>query len=403
MSDRARPTMGMVELVGFLAVAMSLNALAIDIVLPGLPALGASLDIAEPNRRQLVIVVYLIAMGASQLVHGPLADRYGRRPTLLAGLAIYAVAGLASALAPSFAVLIAARAVQGFGAGAARVVAVSIARDRYRGAEMARVMSLVTMTFLVVPILAPSIGQVMLWVASWRWIFVVLAVAGAALALWARARLDETLDPANRRALTPRAVAAALREVVTTRATAVPMLAMATASGALMAYVTSSQQVFQDGFGVGASFALLFALIAVTMSAAAFANARLVRRVGPARLARRALHAMIATSALAAALAVSDRLSLPAFELLSCLTMMSFGFVGSNLNAVAMEPMGHLAGTASSVIGAVSTVASAILGGVVGHLFDGTARPLLVATLVLAVVARGLLLLAPAVRPPRPA
>jgi DHA1 family bicyclomycin/chloramphenicol resistance-like MFS transporter len=127
---------------------------------------------------------------------------------------------------------------------------------------MARVMSLVTMTFLVVPILAPSIGQVMLWVASWRWIFVVLAVAGAALALWARARLDETLDPANRRALTPRAVAAALREVVTTRATAVPMLAMATASGALMAYVTSSQQVFQDGFGVGASFALLFALIA---------------------------------------------------------------------------------------------------------------------------------------------
>jgi DHA1 family bicyclomycin/chloramphenicol resistance-like MFS transporter len=318
-------------------------------------------------------------------------------------LAIYAVAGLASALAPSFAVLIAARAVQGFGAGAARVVAVSIARDRYRGAEMARVMSLVTMTFLVVPILAPSIGQVMLWVASWRWIFVVLAVAGAALALWARARLDETLDPANRRALTPRAVAAALREVVTTRATAVPMLAMATASGALMAYVTSSQQVFQDGFGVGASFALLFALIAVTMSAAAFANARLVRRVGPARLARRALHAMIATSALAAALAVSDRLSLPAFELLSCLTMMSFGFVGSNLNAVAMEPMGHLAGTASSVIGAVSTVASAILGGVVGHLFDGTARPLLVATLVLAVVARGLLLLAPTVRPPRPA
>jgi DHA1 family bicyclomycin/chloramphenicol resistance-like MFS transporter len=139
MSDRARPTMGMVELVGFLAVAMSLNALAIDIVLPGLPALGASLDIAEPNRRQLVIVVYLIAMGASQLVHGPLADRYGRRPTLLAGLAIYAVAGLASALAPSFAVLIAARAVQGFGAGAARVVAVSIARaiataaPRWRG------------------------------------------------------------------------------------------------------------------------------------------------------------------------------------------------------------------------------------------------------------------------------
>lgn len=387
--------MGFVELVAFLATIMALNALAIDVVLPGLPHLGAELGVAEGNRRQLVIVAYLIGMGGSQLVHGPLADRIGRKPTLLVGLTIYGVAALASAVAPSFGALVAARVVQGLGAGAPRVVAVSIARDRYRGSEMARVMSLVMMVFMVVPVLAPSVGQAVLWVASWRWIFGVLTVAGAVVAVWAGLRLTETLAPEHRRSLSPRTIARGLREVVTTRATAVPMLAMALTHGALMAFVTSAQQVYQDTFHVGAAFALWFALIAVTMSVAAFGNARLVRTFGPARLARRALHLMIVSAAVMSALAVTDHLNLFGYEALACVVLMSFGFVGSNLNALAMEPMGHLAGTASSVLGAVATIGGALIGGVVGQLYDGTARPLALGVLALAIMARAALLLTP--------
>ncbi|MEZ4398619.1 MAG: multidrug effflux MFS transporter [Kofleriaceae bacterium] len=391
-----RPPMGFVELVAFLATIMALNALAIDAVLPGLPALGHDLGVADDNRRQLVVVVYLAAMGASQLGYGPLADRLGRRPVLLVGLAVYGVAGLASALAPSFPLLVMARVLQGLGAGAPRVVAVSIARDRYQGAEMARVMSLVMMVFMVVPVLAPGLGQVVLWVATWRWIFGVIAAGGLLVAGWAALRLTESLAPANRRALSPRMIGRGLREVVTTRGTVVPMLAMTLNSGALMAYVTSAQQVYQDTFGVGAAFTLLFALVAVTMSAAAFGNAYLVRGLGPARLARRALHVLIVAASVLTLLAVTDHLSLWMFEALTCTIMMTYGFIGSNLNAIAMEPMGHLAGLASSVIGSMTVIGAAILGGVVGHLYDGTARPLVIGTLALGVAARAVLVWSPA-------
>lgn len=391
--------MGFSELVAFLAITMALNALAIDVVLPGLPNIGADLHVLEANHRQLVIVVYLASMGASQLFQGPLADRFGRRPTLLAGLAVYTLGGIGCALAPSFAGLIGARVLQGLGAGSLRVVAVSIARDRYRGTEMARVMSLVTMVFMAVPLVAPSLGQVMLWVASWRWIFGVVALGGVLVAAWAWVRLTETLSMAHRRSLSPRAIGRAVREVVSTPATAVPALSMTVATGAMLAFVTSAQQVFQETFGVGAWFTVLFAVIAVSISVAAFGNAALVRRLGPAQMSRRALHVLIAVSAVHASLALSGHLPLVAFEVLTCLQMMCFGFVGSNLNAIAMEPMGHLAGTASSVIGAVNTVGGAVLGGVIGGAYDGTARPLVVGTLVLAVAARLLLLLTPRAAP----
>jgi DHA1 family bicyclomycin/chloramphenicol resistance-like MFS transporter len=390
--------MGFVELVAFLAITMALNALAIDVIIPALPRIGGDLAVADDNQRQLVIVVYLIGMGASQLVHGPLADRIGRRTTLLVGLGLYSAAALAGALAPSFTVLLIARVGQGLGAGAPRVVAMSIARDRYRGTEMARVMSLVMMVFMVVPIMAPSVGQLILLVAPWRAIFGVLTAAAVAVGVWTFVRLEESLDPAHRRALSPATIARGFVEVARTRATLIPMIAMTCTSGALMGFVTSAQQIFQDTFGVGRAFTLLFALIAVTMSAGSFANARLVQVLGPARLARRALHVQIAAAAALVALALTDHLALPVFVALQALVMMGFGFVGSNLNALAMEPMGHLAGTASSAIGAITTIGSALLGGALGHAYDGTARPLVVGTLVLGVAARLILLLAPASR-----
>jgi DHA1 family bicyclomycin/chloramphenicol resistance-like MFS transporter len=387
--------MGFTELVAFLAITMALNALAIDIVLPGLPHLGADLAVAEENRRQLVIVVYLISIGLSQIVQGPLADRIGRRATLLWGLAIYVAGGAACAIAPSFAALLTARAIQGLGAGALRIVAMSIARDRYRGTEMARVMSLVTMVFMAVPLLAPSLGQGILWVASWRWVFGAVTLGGVVVASWAAVRLEETLAPAHRRSLSPRAVGRAFAEVATTRATIVATLAMMVLNGALMAYVTSAQQIFQETFAAGPWFTILFALIALTIAVAAFTNARLVRAIGPARMARRALHAFITVAAVHVALAASGRLTLAAFEVLTCMQMLCSGFVGSNLSALALEPMGHMAGTASSVIGAVTIVGSAVIGGAIGSAYDGTARPFVIGTLLLVVITRALLALMP--------
>lgn len=383
--------MGFTELVVFLAITMALNALAIDVVLPGLPYIGRELAVAQDNHRQLVIVVYLASMGVSQLLQGPLADRIGRRPTLLYGLAVYTVGGGLCALAPSFAMLLAARALQGLGAGALRVVAVSIARDRYHGTEMARVMSLVTMVFMAVPLIAPTLGQGIVWVASWRWVFGVVALGGLAVAAWASARLDETLTAERRRSMAPRAIARAVAEVVTTRATLVPMLAMMVVNGALMAYVTSAQQIFQETYGAGGWFTVLFAMVALTISVAAFTNASLVRVLGPERMARRAVHAFIVVAAVHTVLALTGHLPLAVFEILTCLQMLCSGFVGSNLNALAMEPMGHLAGTASSVIGAVTTVGSAIVGGLIGNAYDGTPRPFVVGTLALVVLTRVLM------------
>lgn len=387
--------MGFTELVAFLAITMALNALAIDVVLPGLPYLGADLGVATDNHRQLVIVVYLVSMGLSNVVQGPLADRIGRRPTLLCGLAVYTVGALTCAITPSFAALLAARVIQGIGAGGLRVVAVSIARDRYHGTEMARVMSLVTMVFMVVPLVAPSLGQGIVWIATWRWVFGVVALGGMAVAVWAVTRLEETLAPAHRRSLSPRAVGRAFAEVATSRATIVATLAMMTVNGALMGYVTSAQQIFQETYRAGGWFTLLFAAVALTISLAAFTNARLVRAIGPARMARRALHAFLVIAGVHVALALTGHLPLAVFEVLTCLQMLCSGFVGSNLNALAMEPMGHLAGTASSVIGAITIVGSAVLGGVIGNAYDGTARPFVVGTLALVIVTRALLFLMP--------
>lgn len=391
----ARPAMGFGELVLFLAATMALNALAIDVVLPALPQMGADLAVTDPNHNQLVVVVYLIGMGASQLVHGPLADRYGRRVTLLVGLVIYSLAALVSALASSFTALIVGRILQGIGAGSPRVVAMSIARDRYHGTEMARVMSLVMMVFMVVPVLAPSLGQAILLVAPWRWIFGVLTVAGVVISVWTVRRLAETLRPEHRRPLSPRAVARAYAEVLSTRATVVPTLAATLAMGSLMAFVTSSQQVFQEVLGAGRAFPLLFAVGAITMSIGSFFNSRLVRRMGPARLARRALHSFIATAAVLSLLACTEHIDLVTFEALQCVLLLSFGFVGANLNALAMAPMGHLAGTASSAIGAVTSIGAAALGGVIGQQYDGTVRPLVLGSLALGVAARAVLVLSP--------
>jgi DHA1 family bicyclomycin/chloramphenicol resistance-like MFS transporter len=370
------PGLGFREFVGLVAGLMALNALSVDVMLPGLPAIDAALGVTDDNDRQLVLGVYLAGFGAAQLVWGPLADRFGRKPTLFAGLALYVAASVVAALAPTFATLLAARLAQGLAAASTRVIALAVVRDCYAGRAMGRVMSLVMMVFMVVPILAPSLGQLILLVAPWRWMFGFLLIGGGVMLVWVALRLPETLPSPRRRRLRLASLLGAYREALTTRVTFGYMLALGVIFGALFAFLTSAQQVLQEVFDLGLWFTVAFAGIAGLMSAASFTNARLVERLGMRKLGHGALVGFTALALVQFALAAAGVEYFPLFFVLMAAAFCLFGFIGANFNALAMEPMGHIAGTAAALVGCTQMLLGAVLGSLVGQAYDGTAVPL---------------------------
>ena len=380
------------EFVAFIAACMALNALSIDIMLPALPDLAGDFLLNDPNYAQAVVAVYLVGMGVSQLFYGPLSDRFGRRPVLIGGLVLFSLAGLLSALTESFGMLLAARFVQGLGAGAPRVIALSLARDTYAGRQLGRVMSLAMMIFMAVPILAPTIGQLILLVAPWRWIFGALVVGGTLVLLWTLLRLQESLPPQRRRALSPSAVVDGYRITLGSRQPVSYMVALGLVFGAQMGFIISAQRIFAEVFDAGRIFGLLFALVASAMALAAFTNSRLVLRFGMRRLAIAGLLTLVALNLLHLAVAWHGSEPLWGFMLLQMGSMAMFGFLGANLNTLAIDPLGHIAGTASSAIGLFTTVLGALLGFAVGQSFDGSLVPLTLAYVVFGSVALALVL-----------
>lgn len=385
---------GFPEFVALIAMMMALNALAIDSMLPALPAIGDALGVVSENSRQWVITAYLLGFGVTQIIYGPLADRFGRKPVLMVGLGLYVVFSVLAAFSPTFELLIAARVGTGIGAAALRVLAVSIVRDRYSGRTMARVMSLSFLVFLGVPILAPALGQLILTVAPWPWVFGVLAVGGAAFALWAAIRLPETLNPEDRMPIQPGRIATAFREALTNRLSMGYTLAITAISGALFGFINSSQQIFFDAFHQPQLFTVVFAAIAGGIALASLLNARLVERLGSRLISHTALLGFITFSAIHAAVATGGHETIWTFAVLQGLTMFCFGFVVGNFGSMAMEPMGHIAGTASSVQGFISTTFGASLGFLIGQQFDGSAAPMTVGFVVLGLVALGFVLFA---------
>ncbi|MBE7220809.1 MAG: multidrug effflux MFS transporter [Caulobacteraceae bacterium] len=368
--------MGFKQFVALIAALMAVNALAIDSMLPALPAIGHSLGVEDENRRQLIVTAYLLGFGGAQIAYGPLADRFGRKPVLLIGLVGYVVfAGLAAA-STSFATLLAARALMGVGAAATRVLAVSVVRDCYSGRDMARVMSLAFIVFLAVPILAPSVGQVVMLFGPWRWVFGGLGCFGAAVLVWVALRLPETLHPADRLPFAPGRIAAAYRLTLTDRTAVCYMLASTLVLGALFGFINSAQQIFADTLAEPRLFTRVFALIAGFMALSSFLNARIVVRLGPRRLSHLALCGFILFSASHAAVAVAGRETIVTFAVLQGGVWFCLGFVFSNFGSLAMEPLGRIAGTASSVQGCCTTVMGALLGFFIGQSFDGTAVPM---------------------------
>lgn len=370
------PGMSFRIFVVFVASLMAMNAVSIDSMLPALPDIGESFGIAGSNEVQWVLTAYLLGFGASQIVYGPLADRFGRKPVLLTGIAIYTAACIWAAISTSMEAMLAARVIQGIGAGATRVLAVAIVRDCYSGSTMARVMSLTFIVFLAAPIIAPSIGQVIILFVSWHWIFTFLALYGLATIIWGARSLPETLHPQDRIPLSFGAVARAFLLTLTTRISIGYALAVTLLMGGLFSFINSSQQIFDVTFGSAHLFTTVFAAIAAFMILSNLLNSRIVVQLGPRIVGHVALIGFTLFGLGHLLAAWSGYETLLVFSLLQGGLMFCFGLMVSNFNALAMQPMGHIAGTASSVQGFISTTGGALLGFYVGQHFDGTTMPL---------------------------
>ncbi len=371
----SQPAIGFREFVALMAALMSINALGIDMMLPALPDISRDLGMTIENQRQWIISVYMIGFGLAQLAYGPLADRYGRRPLMLAGLLLYTSTSLIASFADSFETMMVARFLQGMAAAASRVLVVSMVRDCYSGRQMARVMSLTFIVFLAAPIFAPSIGKLILLVAPWEAIFHALAAFSAILATWMVLRLDETLHPEYRRSIDLGEIAAAARQVVVNRCSLGYTLALSMSFGAMLGFLGSAQQLFTDVFEAEDIFPLIFAFISGSMGLASYLNSRIVLRLGSRRVSHFALAGFIAIGGVHLLSAELIGETLMSFVMFQFAIMFCAGLMGSNFGAMAMEPMGAIAGTASSVQGTISTLIAATMGIVVGQSFNATSIP----------------------------
>lgn len=379
-SPRPR-AIGTRESIAMMALVMALQALAVDAMLPALGNIASELAITDPNKRQLVVGVFMLAAGVASLIPGSLADRYGRRPILLGCIAIYVTFSLACAAATSFDMLLAMRVLQAFGCGGLAVLPSAIIRDRFSGDQMAKQMSIIGVVFLVVPMLAPSIGQAVLLFAGWRWIFVMLAVVGCMMAAWVAIRLPETLDPAYRQPIHPGTIAVNMIGAARNRESIGYVLGGSLTFGALIGYVNSSQQLVGEHFGAGTMFPLLFGLSAMMMAIANFSNSRIVERFGARRVSHTALIVFIFVGALQTWFSSRPDQTLWQFMPLIITNMILIGFIGANFNSIALQPFARTAGSASSMQSFLRMVVGSLVGIAIGQAYDGTAQPLALALL----------------------
>jgi DHA1 family bicyclomycin/chloramphenicol resistance-like MFS transporter len=380
-----RLAIGQRELVVMIALLMSLNALAIDGMLPALDEMALELGAGEGNRRQLVVAVYLLANGIGCLVPGAFADRFGRRPLLMLSLAAYAVFSLLIALVRDFEWLLALRGAQGVMTAGLMVVPTAIIRDRYEGDRMARLMSLVSAVFIAVPVIAPSLGQAVLLFAGWRWIFVLLAGMSLAAAAWVFMRLPETLDPAHRQRIDVPVIVSNMRVALINRASVGYVLGTMLLIGAVFGYVNSAQQLIGEHFGAGDAFPLVFGGTAAMMVVSNLVNSRIVERFGARRVSHTGVFVFIAVSMVQVWAAHNRPDSLAWFIPLMATNLGLLGFLGANFGSIAMQPFATIAGAASSIQTFFRMFGAAVVGLVIGQAYDGTAQPFAHALLVCSV------------------
>jgi DHA1 family bicyclomycin/chloramphenicol resistance-like MFS transporter len=383
-SGAARPfPMKEVEFVLLMASLMALQALAIDVMLPALSVMADELGVTSSNDRQLVIGVFLVSSGAFALFSGPLADRYGRRPVVLACLAGYLLTSLVAALATSFPAMLAARVAQGVFSSGLMTLPAAILRDRFSGDKMAKTQSMIAMVFMAVPMLAPLLGQGIMVLFGWRAIFATMAVLPAVVAVWVWFRLPETLNPEYRQPIELRTIAANMRLVFMLREATGYVLAGVFVQAVILGYINSSQQLIGEALGAGEWFPTLFGVMAAGMAVSNFVNSRIVERFGARRVSHSAMLFFILVATVHAVVALSGRETLTGFVILMMVSMCMVSFMGGNFMSIAMQPFARIAGSAASAMAALRLVGGAGLGVLMGRAYDGTAVPLTVSLILL--------------------
>lgn len=386
MASSAPPTgrLGRRELIALLSMVMALGALGIDLMLPAFTEMRQEFGLpADSNRVAAVVTAYVLGLAGGTLVFGPLSDRFGRKAGLYTGFAVYGAGAVGAALAPSLELLLVARAVWGFGAAAPRTIALSIVRDLFSGDRMARLMSFVFAIFILVPVVAPTVGAGIIAIAPWQWVFWAAALFVAGVAVWTL-RLGETLDPTHRLALRPADLWSAAQLVLGNRQTVGHMLALTMSFGAFVSYLASSQLIVEDVLERASLFPLVFGGLAAAMGVAMLVNANLVERFGTGRMLRWTLGAYVVAALLFLVLALSTggTPELVPFVVVMAALLAMHALLIPNTNSRAMDPMGAVAGTASAIIGAIATGGGALFGAVIDGLYDGTVTPLAIGFVV---------------------
>ncbi|MGO1118618.1 multidrug effflux MFS transporter [Rhodovibrionaceae bacterium A322] len=386
MTQATKKEMGFAEFVTLMALLTSLIALSIDAMLPALDRIGLDLGVTDLNDTQLVIGMVFFGMAVGQIFYGPLSDSIGRKPAIYLGLLVFMGGSVISLVAQDFETMLLGRLLQGLGASGPKVVTIAMIRDCHEGRAMARIMSFIMAVFILVPALAPSLGQGVLYVfGDWRsifWSFLVLAGIGI---IWFAFRQPETLTAENKVPLQISRIWEGIRIVCTHPITLGYMVAAGLVFGAFIGYLSTAQQIFQGIYDTGEHFAFYFGALAISIGAASVLNARLVMRLGMRFLSQKALQVMVATALtfLVAVVAFEGQPPLWSFMVYGAVTFFSLGLLFGNFNALAMEPMGHHAGIAASVIGSFSTFIAMALGVAIGQTFNGTLYPLVLGFAVL--------------------
>jgi DHA1 family bicyclomycin/chloramphenicol resistance-like MFS transporter len=383
--------MNKTEFVVLTALLMSLVALAIDMMLPALPVLAIEYSLSDYNQAQYAISSVFIGMVAGTMLFGPLSDAWGRKPAIYIGLALYVGGAIICFFAFEYSIFILGRVIQGVGVAAPRVVSVALVRDQYEGREMARIMSFIMMVFILVPAIAPALGQGILLFFEWRMILWVFMVSGLASLAWFGLRQPETLLAKNRRSFTVGILTSAVKEVLSHPAALGYTFATGFVFAGFIGYLVSSQQVYDLIYGRGAAFPYYFGALALVIGSASIANARYVVKYGMRKLSVWALIAicLISLPAIALEYLSPDPLSFNYFLLYCLLTFFCIGILFGNLNALAMEPLGHIAGIGSAVVGAGSTILSVVLGSLIGQAISTDVMPMLLGFLLMSLATLG--------------
>lgn len=374
---------------------MSLAALSVDTMLPALSQIGGSLGVVNANQNQYIISTLFFGMASGLMLYGPLSDSYGRKSALYLGVFIFLVGGLVSIFSSSLSIMLFGRFLQGFGAASCRVVLLSMIRDKYQGKEMAKIMSLIMMFFIMVPALAPSIGQLLLTTFEWRSIFVFIFIVGLTGVIWLFLRQPETLMVTNRLPFSLATIFSGVKETLSNPSARYYTLAASSMFGAFVGYLSSSQQVFQSLYLLGDRFSLYFGVLALAIGSGSFSNTKLVMKYNIRALCIVSLAIMTATSVVFYFYIAGIQGAPKLLYLMMFLAIMlfCFGVLYGNMNALAIQPLGHIAGVANSVIGSIQTLISVLIGGFIGQSYNGTVQPLILGFVICSAVSLSILLL----------